>query len=141
MSSFDNNPPKTALTNGITVQIGRYLEEILFKKVYLVYGIKRHTNSFNTTQIDHLDREAHKSDPRLELHYGDITNSTNLIPIIQNEQRGEKITRIIIPAIKRKEALADQINRPIKSVYEEDNELVLKIESILNSKHALGHAI
>jgi GDPmannose 4,6-dehydratase len=82
-------PPKTALITGITGQDGSYLAELLLEKGYSVHGIKRRASSFNTSQIDHLYQDPHESDPRLTLHYGDLTDSTNLIRIIQQVQPDE----------------------------------------------------
>ena len=81
--------PKTALITGITGQDGSYLAELLLEKGYQVHGIKRRASSFNTTRIDHLYQDPHESDPRLVLHYGDLTDSTNLIRIIQQVQPDE----------------------------------------------------
>jgi len=80
---------KTALITGITGQDGSYLAELLLEKGYVVHGIKRRSSSFNTTRIDHLYQDPHESDPRLVLHYGDLTDSTNLIRIIQQVQPDE----------------------------------------------------
>jgi GDPmannose 4,6-dehydratase len=82
-------PAKTALITGITGQDGSYLAELLLEKDYVVHGIKRRASSFNTTRIDHLYQDPHESDPRLVLHYGDLTDSTNLIRIIQQVQPDE----------------------------------------------------
>ncbi|MCP9882403.1 GDP-mannose 4,6-dehydratase [Cyanobium sp. Alchichica 3B3-8F6] len=82
-------PSKTALITGITGQDGSYLAELLLEKGYAVHGIKRRSSSFNTTRIDHLYQDPHESDPRLVLHYGDLTDSTNLIRIIQQVQPDE----------------------------------------------------
>jgi len=81
--------PKIALITGITGQDGSYLAELLLEKGYQVHGIKRRASSFNTTRIDHLYQDPHESDPRLVLHYGDLTDSTNLIRIIQQVQPDE----------------------------------------------------
>ena len=81
-------PAKTALITGITGQDGSYLAELLLEKGYLVHGIKRRASSFNTTRIDHLYQDP-REDPRLVLHYGDLTDSTNLIRIIQQVQPDE----------------------------------------------------
>ena len=81
--------PKTALITGITGQDGSYLAELLLEKGYQVHGIKRRASSFNTSRIDHLYQDPHESDPRLVLHYGDLTDSTNLIRIIQQVQPDE----------------------------------------------------
>jgi GDPmannose 4,6-dehydratase len=80
---------KTALITGITGQDGSYLAELLLEKGYTVHGIKRRASSFNTSRIDHLYQDPHESDPRLVLHYGDLTDSTNLIRIIQQVQPDE----------------------------------------------------
>jgi GDPmannose 4,6-dehydratase len=69
---------KRALITGITGQDGAYLAEFLLKKGYEVHGIKRRTSLFNTDRIDHLYQDPHENDPRLVLHYGDLTDSTNL---------------------------------------------------------------
>jgi GDPmannose 4,6-dehydratase len=80
---------KTALITGITGQDGSYLTELLLEKGYAVHGIKRRASSFNTSRIDHLYQDPHELDPRLSLHYGDLTDSTNLIRIIQQVQPNE----------------------------------------------------
>ena len=80
---------KVALITGITGQDGAYLAEILLKKGYIVHGIKRRSSLFNTDRIDHLYQDPHENDLRLELHYGDLTDSTNLIRIIQETQPDE----------------------------------------------------
>jgi GDPmannose 4,6-dehydratase len=80
---------KTALITGITGQDGSYLAELLLEKGYVVHGIKRRASSFNTERIDHLYQDPHESDPRLVLHYGDLTDSTNLIRIIQQVRPDE----------------------------------------------------
>jgi GDPmannose 4,6-dehydratase len=74
---------KTALITGITGQDGSYLAEFLLNKGYIVHGIKRRASSFNTSRIDHLYRDPHTEDVRLFLHHGDLTDSSNLIRIIQ----------------------------------------------------------
>ena len=80
---------KHALITGITGQDGSYLAELLLEKGYVVHGIKRRASSFNTSRIDHLYQDPHEQDPRLVLHYGDLTDSTNLIRIIQQVQPDE----------------------------------------------------
>ncbi len=80
---------KTALITGITGQDGSYLTELLLEKGYEVHGIKRRASSFNTHRVDHLYQDPHESDPRLVLHYGDLTDSTNLIRIVQQVQPDE----------------------------------------------------
>ena len=83
------NLPKTALITGITGQDGAYLAEFLLEKGYAVHGVKRRASSFNTDRIDHLYQDPHEKDIRLKLHYGDLTDSTNLIRIIQEVQPDE----------------------------------------------------
>ncbi len=80
---------KRALITGITGQDGAYLAEFLLAKGYEVHGIKRRASSFNTDRIDHLYRDPHDSDRRLVLHYGDLTDATNLIRILQQVQPDE----------------------------------------------------
>jgi len=80
---------KTALITGVTGQDGAYLAELLLSKGYAVHGVKRRASSFNTDRIDHLYQDPHERDVRLELHYGDLTDSTNLIRIIQEVQPDE----------------------------------------------------
>ena len=88
-SASATTPTKTALITGITGQDGSYLAELLLEKGYVVHGIKRRSSSFNTNRIDHLYQDPHENDPRLVLHYGDLTDSTNLIRIIQQVQPDE----------------------------------------------------
>ena len=73
---------KTALITGITGQDGAYLAEFLLKKGYMVHGIKRRASSFNTERIDHLYHDPHEPDVKFKLHYGDLTDSTNLIRLV-----------------------------------------------------------
>jgi GDPmannose 4,6-dehydratase len=80
---------KTALITGVTGQDGAYLSELLLEKGYTVHGIKRRSSSFNTGRIEHLYQDPHEKDPRFILHYGDMTDSTNLIRIIQQTQPDE----------------------------------------------------
>ncbi|WP_374616610.1 GDP-mannose 4,6-dehydratase [Thauera aminoaromatica] len=80
---------KTALITGITGQDGAYLAEFLLKKGYIVHGIKRRASSFNTDRIDHLYQDPHVENKNFILHYGDLTDSTNLIRIIQQTQPDE----------------------------------------------------
>ena len=80
---------KIALITGITGQDGAYLAELLLSKNYEVHGIKRRSSSFNTARIDHLYKDKHKEDVNFFLHYGDLTDSTNLIRIIQEVQPHE----------------------------------------------------
>jgi GDPmannose 4,6-dehydratase len=81
--------PKVALITGVTGQDGAYLAELLLGKGYIVHGIKRRASLFNTDRIDHLYQDPHVDDQRLVLHYGDLTDSTNLIRIIQQVQPDE----------------------------------------------------
>jgi nucleoside-diphosphate-sugar epimerase len=74
---------KTALLTGVTGQDGAYLAEFLLAKGYQVHGIKRRSSSFNTDRIDHLYRDPHDADRRFTLHYGDLTDATNLMRILQ----------------------------------------------------------
>ena len=78
-----------ALITGITGQDGSYLAEMLLKKGYEVHGIKRRASSFNTDRIDHLYQDPHESGVKMTLHYGDMTDATNLIRIIQEVQPTE----------------------------------------------------
>ena len=80
---------KIALITGVTGQDGAYLAELLLNKSYEVHGIKRRASSFNTSRIDHLYKDKHKEDVNFFLHYGDLTDSTNLIRIIQEVQPHE----------------------------------------------------
>jgi GDPmannose 4,6-dehydratase len=79
----------TALITGITGQDGSYLAEFLLDKGYRVHGIKRRASSFNTARIDHLYQDPHETDVRMTLHYGDMTDATNLIRIIQEVRPAE----------------------------------------------------
>lgn len=80
---------KVALITGVTGQDGAYLSELLLKKGYIVHGIKRRSSLFNTDRIDHLYQDPHESNVHFSLHYGDLTDSTNLIRIIQEIQPDE----------------------------------------------------
>src|SRR5579883_1284235 len=80
---------KIALITGITGQDGAYLAEFLLAKGYIVHGIKRRSSLFNTARIDHLYQDPHVKNRRLFLHYGDMTDSTCLIRIIQEAQPDE----------------------------------------------------
>ncbi|MFC5299801.1 GDP-mannose 4,6-dehydratase [Azospira restricta] len=80
---------KTALITGVTGQDGAYLAEFLLKKGYVVHGIKRRASLFNTDRVDHLYQDPHVSNRNFVLHYGDLTDSTNLIRIIQQVQPDE----------------------------------------------------
>src|SRR5690349_20188781 len=80
---------KVALITGVTGQDGAYLSDLLLKKGYIVHGIKRRSSLFNTERIDHLYQDPHEQNVRFKLHYGDLTDSTNLIRIIQETQPDE----------------------------------------------------
>jgi GDPmannose 4,6-dehydratase len=80
---------KCALITGITGQDGAYLAELLLQKGYMVHGVKRRASSFNTDRIDHLYHDPHAAGIKLYLHYGDLTDATNLIRIIQQTQPDE----------------------------------------------------
>jgi GDPmannose 4,6-dehydratase len=81
--------PKVALITGITGQDGAYLAELLLGKGYIVHGIKRRSSSFNTARIDHIYQDPHMPDAHFQIHYGDMTDSTNLIRIVQTVQPDE----------------------------------------------------
>jgi GDPmannose 4,6-dehydratase len=81
--------PKVALITGVTGQDGSYLAELLLAKGYEVHGLKRRASSFNTDRIDHLYQDPHEQHVRFHLHYGDMTDSTNLIRIVQEVQPDE----------------------------------------------------
>jgi len=80
---------KVALITGVTGQDGAYLAEFLLKKGYYVHGLKRRSSSFNTERIDHLYQDQHENNVKFKLHYGDLTDSTNLIRIVQEIQPDE----------------------------------------------------
>ena len=80
---------KVALVTGVTGQDGAYLTDLLLKKGYIVHGVKRRSSLFNTERIDHLYQDPHEQNVRFKLHYGDLTDSTNLIRIIQETQPDE----------------------------------------------------
>src|SRR5258707_13959095 len=81
--------PKKALITGVTGQDGALLAELLLAKGYEVHGVKRRASSFNSERIDHLYQDPHKSGTRFFLHYGDLTDSTNLIRLVQETQPDE----------------------------------------------------
>src|SRR6202045_3868810 len=81
--------PPVALITGATGQDGAYLSEFLLKKGYIVHGIKRRSSSFNTGRVDHLYQDPHEGGVRFVLHYGDMTDATNLIRIVQDTQSDE----------------------------------------------------
>jgi GDPmannose 4,6-dehydratase len=80
---------RTALITGITGQDGAYLAEFLLNKGYIVHGIKRRSSSFNTERINHLYKDPHERNVNFFMHYGDLTDSTNLIRIVQEVQPDE----------------------------------------------------
>src|SRR4249919_3831419 len=80
---------RVALISGVTGQDGSYLAELLLKKDYEVHGIKRRSSSFNTERVDHLYQDPHLPTTRFYLHYGDLTDATNLVRIIQEVQPSE----------------------------------------------------
>ncbi len=82
-------PSKVALITGITGQDGSYLAEFLLDKGYTVHGIKRRASSFNTQRVDHIYQDPHVSSPRLQLHYGDLSDTSNLVRIIQETRPDE----------------------------------------------------
>ena len=84
-----NARPRVALITGVTGQDGAYLTELLLDKGYIVHGVKRRSSSFNTGRIEHLYQDPHEAGQRLILHYGDMTDSTNLIRIVQETQPDE----------------------------------------------------
>lgn len=86
---MESNTRKTALVTGVTGQDGAYLAEFLLKKGYIVHGLKRRSSLFNTDRIDHLYQDPHLDNRNFILHYGDLTDSTNLIRIIQQTQPDE----------------------------------------------------
>ncbi|KXS32062.1 MAG: GDP-mannose 4,6-dehydratase [Candidatus Gallionella acididurans] len=88
-STLSPKQPRVALITGITGQDGAYLAELLLKKGYIVHGVKRRSSLFNTDRIDHLYQDPHVKKASFILHYGDLTDSTNLIRIIQQVQPDE----------------------------------------------------
>lgn len=85
----ENKTQKTALITGVTGQDGAYLAELLLDKGYFVHGIKRRSSLINTARVDHLYQDPHERNLRFRMHYGDLTDSTNLIRIIQETQPDE----------------------------------------------------
>lgn len=84
-----NNSPKVALITGVTGQDGSYLAEFLLEKGYDVHGIKRRASSFNTQRVDHIFEDPHVEGARFKLHYGDLSDTSNLVRIIQETQPDE----------------------------------------------------
>lgn len=89
IASANGGKPRVALITGITGQDGSYLAELLLAKGYEVHGIKRRASSFNTERLDHIYQDPHSSDPKLFLHYGDLTDTSNLTRILQQVQPDE----------------------------------------------------
>ena len=89
MSKHNGKNGKVALITGVTGQDGAYLSELLLEKGYTVHGLKRRSSSFNTGRIEHLYQDPHEKNQRFVLHYGDMTDATNLIRIIQQTQPNE----------------------------------------------------
>ena len=81
--------PKVALITGVTGQDGSYLAELLLEKGYVVHGIKRRASSFNTERVDHIYQDPHIDNAHFKLHYGDLSDSSNLVRIIQETQPDE----------------------------------------------------
>jgi GDPmannose 4,6-dehydratase len=88
-SKGDYSAMKTALVTGVTGQDGAYLAEFLLEKGYIVHGIKRRASMFNTDRVDHLYKDPHEKKVKFKLHYGDLTDATNLIRIIQEVRPDE----------------------------------------------------
>ncbi|KRC10522.1 GDP-mannose 4,6 dehydratase [Hydrogenophaga sp. Root209] len=84
-----NVKPKVALITGVTGQDGSYLAELLLEKGYIVHGIKRRSSQFNTQRVDHIYQDPHIDDARFHLHYGDLSDTSNLIRIVQETQPDE----------------------------------------------------
>ena len=82
-STINEKKRKVALITGVTGQDGAYLAELLLSKGYIVHGVKRRSSSFNTGRIEHLYRDPHTEDARFFLHFGDVTDSTNIVQIVQ----------------------------------------------------------
>jgi GDPmannose 4,6-dehydratase len=87
--SNKTNKPKVALITGVTGQDGSYLAEFLLEKGYVVHGIKRRSSSFNTQRVDHIYEDPHIENARFKLHYGDLSDTSNLIRIVQESQPDE----------------------------------------------------
>src|ERR1700753_408055 len=83
---------KVAFITGVTGQDGAYLAELLLDKGYIVHGMKRRSSSFNTGRIDHLFRDPHEDNARFFLHYGDMTDPTNIVRLLQDIQPDEIYT-------------------------------------------------
>lgn len=88
-NNMNDTKPKVALITGVTGQDGSYLAEFLLEKGYIVHGIKRRSSSFNTQRVDHIYQDPHIDNARFHLHYGDLSDATNLIRIVQETQPDE----------------------------------------------------
>ena len=89
MTDSPTSPRKRALLTGVTGQDGSDLAELLLAKGYEVHGLKRRASSFNTSRVDHLYEDPHERDVSFRMHYGDMTDSTNLIRLVQEVQPDE----------------------------------------------------
>ena len=89
MTTVKTSTPKVALITGITGQDGSYLAEFLLEKGYIVHGIKRRASSFNTQRVDHIYQDPHIDNANFKLHYGDLTDTSNLVRIVQETQPDE----------------------------------------------------
>jgi GDPmannose 4,6-dehydratase len=89
MTTTQSSTPKVALITGITGQDGSYLAEFLLEKGYVVHGIKRRASSFNTQRVDHIYQDPHIDNANFKLHYGDLTDTSNLVRIVQETQPDE----------------------------------------------------
>ena len=89
MKSIKKKSQKVALITGVTGQDGAYLAEFLLNKDYIVHGVKRRSSSFNTGRLDHIYKDRHEEDNSFFLHYGDMTDLSSLIRIIQNTKPDE----------------------------------------------------
>jgi len=88
-ATLSQTNPKVALITGITGQDGSYLAELLLEKGYIVHGIKRRASSFNTQRVDHIYQDPHIQDAHFKLHYGDLSDTSNLVRIVQETQPDE----------------------------------------------------
>jgi len=88
-ATLSQTNPKVALITGITGQDGSYLAELLLEKGYVVHGIKRRASSFNTQRVDHIYQDPHIKDAHFKLHYGDLSDTSNLVRIVQETQPDE----------------------------------------------------
>ena len=86
---MNDSQQKVALITGITGQDGSYLAELLLEKGYVVHGIKRRASSFNTERVDHIYQDPHIENARFRLHYGDLSDTGNLVRIVQETQPDE----------------------------------------------------